>query len=62
MCAHKLLCNTVLYRCARPVSVSTLHPVLTEYITKNMSASEEKQESMKRSAEGQSAKKKNYIY
>lgn len=24
MCAHKLLCNTVAYRCTRPLSVSTL--------------------------------------
>ena len=58
VCIHGLLCKmvSVVFTYTGHLSVSTLHPALTGFITKKMSGCEEKQEDMKRSAGGQCTK------
>lgn len=58
VCIYELFCKMVgvVFKYTGHLSVSTLHPVLPGFITKKMSGCEEKQEDMKRSAEGQCTK------
>lgn len=57
-CIHRLFFKmfSVVFRCTGHLSVSTLRPALTEFITKKMSGGEEKQGDRRRSTEGQCTK------